>query len=516
VASAFDAALGEVEQPAPAFLDLEGMSGRRYRLFVNALNRLIPDPRYLEVGVWTGSTLCSAIAGNHVRAVGIDNWSQFGAPRERLLENLRCFSAGSEVRLIECDFRTVPFAEQGRFNVYFFDGPHSVVGQHDGLIFALPALDPKFVLIVDDWNWVQVRTGTYSAIEELHLEVVYAIEVRTTADDTHPPHCGFEAKETDWHNGYFIAVLRKSEDFAASSSGTARSREAPDERASAERYAFNPAICEVLALITHHYRPEHLPFLTETLRGLAELGVRRTHAVVVTSTADPTSLTSIQNAGLLYTTGAFSIEVVTAPPLLHPHDLPWAQKPLITERFLGSGSTFTHLVSLEDDLAFGREGFRYWLEYRPLLAAHKLIPSFLRTEMRLGDPVIYATDIARANSLRNQRMVRVGSFAFVALHNPHCALFVMDRTLAREHAASASFDMRASMSMSDWATRERAAMGLCWDDPPPGFRVRYVVPVNEATMSVAPCSYVRHLPANYANDPRSQFGKLPVGAVLAP
>src|SRR5215475_7884523 len=96
VANAFDKAVTNFEHPGPAFLDLEGMSGRRYRLFINTLMRLIPNPRYLEVGVWAGSTLCSAIAGNKVQALAIDNWSQFGGTRERFLENLERFEAGSE------------------------------------------------------------------------------------------------------------------------------------------------------------------------------------------------------------------------------------------------------------------------------------------------------------------------------------------------------------------------------------------------------------------------------------
>jgi hypothetical protein len=113
-------------------------------------------------------------------------------------------------------------------------------------------------------------------------------------------------------------------------------------------------------------------------------------------------------------------------------------------------------------------------------------------------------------------LVRVGAFAFVALDNPYCALFVLDRALAREYAASASFHVGASMSIPPLWTRERAAMGLCWEHPPPGFPVRHVVPVDETTMSVAPCSHVRHLPGNYANNPASPHGKLPVDAVLVP
>jgi len=277
VAKAFDMASDDFEQPGPAFLDLEGMSGRRYRLFINALIRLIPNPRYLEVGVWAGSTLCSAIAGNKVQAVAIDNWSQFGGPRELFLENLKRFRAGSEVTVLERDFRSLRFADYGRFNVYLYDGPHSAADQHDGIALALPALDSEFVLIVDDWNWAEVRTGTHSAIDRLELEVVFAIEVRTTADDTHPPNCGFEAKTTDWHNGYFIAVLRKPVEPARvggrfRTALVSRWRRLTAEcgvskaRTSMERYASNPAICEVLALVTHHYVPERRQWLEEGAR----------------------------------------------------------------------------------------------------------------------------------------------------------------------------------------------------------------------------------------------------------
>ena len=524
VATAFDKALDDLEQPAPAFFDIEGMSGRRYRLFVNALMRLIPNPRYLEVGIWAGSTLCSAIAGNKVQAVAIDNWSQFAGPRERFLENLKQFGTGSEVTVIEDNFRALRFADYGQFNVYLYDGPHSAADQHDGLALALPALDAEFVLIVDDWNWAEVRNGTHSAIDRLKLEVVFAIEVRTTADDTHPAHCGFEAKTTDWHNGYFIAVLRKPVEPSrlgsllrtALVSGWRRlgKSKASEARTNMERYASNPAMCEVLALITHHYVPERLQWLDEVLQGLADLGARRTHALILTNAADSDSLTGIRNVALSYTADNLSAEVLTAPPLDHPHHLPWAQKPLIVERFLKNGSAFTHIVSLEDDVTFGRDGFTYWLQYRPLLAAHRLIPSFMRTEMRPGDPLIYATDATSVNSMGTRQLARVGAFTFVALDNPYCAVFVLDRLLAREYAASKSFHIDASKSLTPWGTLERASMGLCWEHPPRGFSARWVVPVDEATMTVAPCCHVRHLPGNYATNPASPYGKLPIDTVL--
>lgn len=190
-------------------LDLRGMSGRKYRLFINNLIASIADARYLEVGVWMGSTLCSAIHGNKVNAVAIDNWSQFGGPKAQFLTNLSRFKTPDAcVSFLETDFRAIDFASLGRFNVYLFDGPHEFDDQRDGIIRALPALDDQFVLIVDDWNWPQVRDGTMAAIRESSMRIDYVAELRTTQDDTHALVAG---ARSDWHNGYYIVALSKAD-----------------------------------------------------------------------------------------------------------------------------------------------------------------------------------------------------------------------------------------------------------------------------------------------------------------
>jgi hypothetical protein len=92
------------------------------------------------------------------------------------------------IDLIESDFRQVDFAQLGQFNVYFFDGPHQERDHFDGLRLALPAMDERFVFIVDDWNWSLVRSGTLSAIDQLGLSVEFSISIRTTLDGNHPDH----------------------------------------------------------------------------------------------------------------------------------------------------------------------------------------------------------------------------------------------------------------------------------------------------------------------------------------
>ena len=59
---------------AHGIYNIQGMSGKKYRCFINTLIGSLGDARYVEVGVWVGSTFCSAIHGNKVTATAIDNW----------------------------------------------------------------------------------------------------------------------------------------------------------------------------------------------------------------------------------------------------------------------------------------------------------------------------------------------------------------------------------------------------------------------------------------------------------
>jgi hypothetical protein len=70
---------------------IEGMSGQKYRLLINQLVGSISDARYLEIGSLAGSTAAAALYGNRVRALCIDNWSEFGGSRELFFQTSRKF-----------------------------------------------------------------------------------------------------------------------------------------------------------------------------------------------------------------------------------------------------------------------------------------------------------------------------------------------------------------------------------------------------------------------------------------
>jgi hypothetical protein len=205
----FDRALAGAGGPPDWVRAIDGMSGQKYRTFISELVKSLPDARYLEVGSFVGSTAAAALAGNDVTAVCIDNWSQFGGPKEAFLANMervRSSSPGVDFRFIEDDFRRTDFNSIGRFNIYLFDGPHQEQDQYDGIIMATPALDRRVILIVDDWNWAASRLGTFRAIRAAGYSITCSVEIRTTLDNLHAANYG---KASDWHNGYFFAVLTK-------------------------------------------------------------------------------------------------------------------------------------------------------------------------------------------------------------------------------------------------------------------------------------------------------------------
>ena len=207
VKASLQAAIDGKSKLPPSVCNITGMSGQRYRTFINTLLETLDRSRYLEIGSWLGSTAASAIYANRVQALCIDNWSEFSGSKEKFLENMhKAKSESADFHLIEQDFRHVNYHAIGEYNVYLFDGPPSEADHVAGITLAQPSLSDRFVLIVDDWNWPGVRKGTMRGLLAARCLIEASVQVRTTLDNTHP----IKASGTsDWHNGYLIAVVSK-------------------------------------------------------------------------------------------------------------------------------------------------------------------------------------------------------------------------------------------------------------------------------------------------------------------
>jgi hypothetical protein len=206
--SAFEGVQSEAHSPLPDEIrQIEGMSGQKYRSLINQLVGSISDARYLEIGSWAGSTAAAALYGNTVKALCIDNWSEFDGPQELFFANIKkVLTPNIQLNVIERDFRAVDYNDIRSFNIYLFDGPHAEKDQYDGIMISQPALANPFILIVDDWSWRWVRLGTFQALLDARYRIEASIEIRT-AQNLWMAGC-----VSDWHNGYFIGVVNKTRD----------------------------------------------------------------------------------------------------------------------------------------------------------------------------------------------------------------------------------------------------------------------------------------------------------------
>ena len=190
---------------------MEGMTGTKTRHFYNNLLKL-PDARYLEVGTWKGSSVCSAMCNNKAKVVCIDNWTQFGGPRNEFEYNFNKFKGKNDAVFIESDCFTVNKDLLGKSNIYLFDGEHSQKSHYKALEYFLPCLDDTFIFIIDDWNWPDVRIATDNAINNNKLNILWNKEIRLTNNDmhTHETPDGFQIASNTWWNGISVFVLQKS------------------------------------------------------------------------------------------------------------------------------------------------------------------------------------------------------------------------------------------------------------------------------------------------------------------
>ena len=211
IRNSYDEAMAQKRKINDFILNLSGLSGRKFRSMLNNLIEKYESPRYLEVGSWHGSTACSACYQNKVKLTCIDNWSQNFIegkdPEFEFKKNIKnILNTNSDLTFIKKDFRKVDYTDIGKHNIYLYDGPHQLEDHFDGIKLIQPALDDEYVLIVDDWNWNQVRDGTLSAIHHLGLNIISKLEIRTTSDNSSALTVG---EQSDWHQGCSFFVINK-------------------------------------------------------------------------------------------------------------------------------------------------------------------------------------------------------------------------------------------------------------------------------------------------------------------
>ena len=192
-------------------LQIEGMTGIKTRHFYNNICSM-DNCRYLEVGSWKGSSICSALCNNSISAVAIDNFQMSTQSSSELFKictsNINQVKGSNSINFFNenCWNFDINKIKDYKFNVYMYDGNHEEESHFKALTYYISCLDNVFIYIVDDWTDKRVRDGTQRAIKHLDLKVKYIKEIRLTDNNTHTP---VSVASKDYWNGMAVYLLEK-------------------------------------------------------------------------------------------------------------------------------------------------------------------------------------------------------------------------------------------------------------------------------------------------------------------
>lgn len=163
--------------------------------------------RYIECGLHKAGGFISALYGNELIGVGIDNWSEFeegGLSKKIAFENCDRYLDETKyaIRDTDCFSITYGMGEPDKVPIknvdfYTYDANHGFEAQYNGITHFQQFLSDEFILCVDDTEWESPRIATLKAIEDLKLEVLFHVHL-------------FDGKMGGkWHNGVDVFLLKK-------------------------------------------------------------------------------------------------------------------------------------------------------------------------------------------------------------------------------------------------------------------------------------------------------------------
>ena len=263
-------------------------------------------------------------------------------------------------------------------------------------------------------------------------------------------------------------------------------------------------ISNLLIGITFHFVEERLEFLKKISAYFSQLS-RNTRVLIFTNTA------SLDNHKKIVSAVQADIEIFVPKLIGHPYLLTWAHFDMFRKLFQ-TQQDLTHFMYLEDDILIKPENIEYWLEGRANLKQIGLIPSFLRCELAAQEILMRSTDVTSRVKLSELTKVNIKneSYCYINLPQPYQGMYILDRELAEEHL----FGPSSSPEFGPWGIREKAAQGLTFANVPSGCTSRNFVGFNLDVNHIDSRSLIHHTPNNYANDPQTKFGKIPIKELI--
>lgn len=189
----------EVSKLTQDVMDIHGITSNKVRCLLNNICSI--GETYLEIGVFRGATFCSAIYGNNIHAIGLDNFASPNlmpmgvsqklatylrqnietSPQEDFLGNVKKYGKHGMVDVFKTDYTTFDYTILPQLDIVFYDGDTRFHDQYITLKKVIPQMSQQSILIMDDWNW---KSGALEKIiEEDKLVITHQREIFTDGED---------------------------------------------------------------------------------------------------------------------------------------------------------------------------------------------------------------------------------------------------------------------------------------------------------------------------------------------
>ena len=164
--------------------DVENLARENNLALINLAASCLEEwEAYVEIGVYHGASLVSAMLGNEgKRFAGVDSFGFRDASLEKVEANLARYGLEVPEIVVGDASELVPSGALGetRVGVWYYDAAHSFEAQVQGLRIAEPLLVPGALVIVDDTDWEDVERAMDAYLaEQPRARRVLTIEGKT-------------------------------------------------------------------------------------------------------------------------------------------------------------------------------------------------------------------------------------------------------------------------------------------------------------------------------------------------
>ena len=187
----------------------QGLSSNIVRHFLNNLLSK-PDAIYMELGVHAGSTFFAATMNRDVESFAVDDYSEEDISPFRDEVNVeidnpkKIFFNGLREKQYFCPKSIQDLTPKNihkQPNIIFYDADHDPQSQYDNLTFLIPAFADKFILVIDDANFMGVVQAAEFFVKENNLNLLFERKILTKVPED----------PNGWWNGIHVMVLTKNE-----------------------------------------------------------------------------------------------------------------------------------------------------------------------------------------------------------------------------------------------------------------------------------------------------------------